>query len=328
MYGFSGSPLTRPGRPRSHELPHSVGGSYRANRADTKNHGRVHDRATACHPEVWWETRSRMKPSVSSTRADATFHSKRARNSRQGERDPDHSVTARAASWRCVLKVRPPRQQRAPQRSLLQIRGRMCHRLVADGDGKAVPARGDMASRNERRTRGVRRGNPSRELGDVAVVGVADDGLRVRVRPGAYVTVLQRQPHRGIVCQPLMTPTVLIVPGWGDSGPGHWQTLWQTAHPGFRRVKQRDWEYAVRAVWVDALADAVREVAGPVGSSRTAWAVTRWSTWSTRPAHPGALLVAPRRGADRLSPGDRGLRALRASAAFTSSWWRARRHVQ
>ena len=61
-----------------------------------------------------------------------------------------------------------------------------------------------------------------------------------------------------------MTPTVLIVPGWGDSGPGHWQTLWQAAHPGFRRVKQRDWEYAVRTVWVDALADAVREVAGPV----------------------------------------------------------------
>jgi uncharacterized protein len=90
-----------------------------------------------------------------------------------------------------------------------------------------------------------------------------------------------------------MTPTVLIVPGWGDSGPGHWQTLWQAAHPEFRRVKQRDWEYAVRAEWVDALADAVRAVGGPVvlaAHSLGCHAVAHAATLGLPIA--GALLVA------------------------------------
>lgn len=44
-----------------------------------------------------------------------------------------------------------------------------------------------------------------------------------------------------------MTSPVLIIPGWGDSGPTHWQTLWERANPAFRRVVQRDWEYPVRS---------------------------------------------------------------------------------
>ncbi|MEX2147985.1 MAG: alpha/beta fold hydrolase [Candidatus Rokuibacteriota bacterium] len=91
-----------------------------------------------------------------------------------------------------------------------------------------------------------------------------------------------------------MTPTVLIVPGWGDSGPGHWQTLWQTAHPEFRRVKQRDWEYAVRATWTDALADAIREASGPavlVAHSLGCHAVAHVAPLGL--PITGALLVAP-----------------------------------
>jgi predicted alpha/beta hydrolase family esterase len=36
--------------------------------------------------------------------------------------------------------------------------------------------------------------------------------------------------------------TVLIIPGLGDSGPQHWQTLWEASHPEYRRVQQSDWE--------------------------------------------------------------------------------------
>ena len=34
---------------------------------------------------------------------------------------------------------------------------------------------------------------------------------------------------------------ILIVPGWRNSGPGHWQTLWAAQLPGAQRVEQDDW---------------------------------------------------------------------------------------
>jgi predicted alpha/beta hydrolase family esterase len=58
--------------------------------------------------------------------------------------------------------------------------------------------------------------------------------------------------------------TVLIVPGWGDSGPGHWQTLWERAHPDYRRVVQRDWQYPIRTEWVETLGRAIRAASDPV----------------------------------------------------------------
>lgn len=51
-----------------------------------------------------------------------------------------------------------------------------------------------------------------------------------------------------------MTNTpVLILPGHGDSGPEHWQSLWEAADPRFRRVVQRDWENPERADWLETL---------------------------------------------------------------------------
>ncbi len=37
--------------------------------------------------------------------------------------------------------------------------------------------------------------------------------------------------------------TVLVLPGWQNSGPRHWQTLWEQQNPIFLRVQQRDWEF-------------------------------------------------------------------------------------
>jgi len=61
-----------------------------------------------------------------------------------------------------------------------------------------------------------------------------------------------------------MTAPVLIVPGWGDSGPQHWQTCWEQANPGFRRVLQRDWHYPIRVEWVETLEREIRGAGGPV----------------------------------------------------------------
>jgi predicted alpha/beta hydrolase family esterase len=56
----------------------------------------------------------------------------------------------------------------------------------------------------------------------------------------------------------------LIVPGWRDPGPGHWQTLWAQRLPGARRVVQDDWLNPSRECWVDALARAVLQAPAPV----------------------------------------------------------------
>jgi uncharacterized protein len=98
-------------------------------------------------------------------------------------------------------------------------------------------------------------------------------------------------------------PTVLIVPGWRDSGPGHWQTLWASQLPGAQRVAQEDWISPTRAAWVGAITRAILAQSGPI-------VIVAHSLGCIATAHlppeaaariQGALLVAPadpeRRGA-------------------------------
>jgi predicted alpha/beta hydrolase family esterase len=66
-----------------------------------------------------------------------------------------------------------------------------------------------------------------------------------------------------------MAATILILPGYGDSGPGHWQTLWEEEH-GWARVVQDDWEQPDLAAWTRRLDEALARAAAPSCSSRTA----------------------------------------------------------
>jgi predicted alpha/beta hydrolase family esterase len=50
-----------------------------------------------------------------------------------------------------------------------------------------------------------------------------------------------------------VTTPVIIVPGWRDSGPGHWQSLWAERMQSARRVVQDDWVSPKRVAWVGAL---------------------------------------------------------------------------
>lgn len=59
-------------------------------------------------------------------------------------------------------------------------------------------------------------------------------------------------------------PTVLVMPGYEDSGPEHWQSRWCRAHPEYRRIAGLDWNRPVRRTWVRALDAAVRAVDGSV----------------------------------------------------------------
>ena len=87
---------------------------------------------------------------------------------------------------------------------------------------------------------------------------------------------------------------VLLVPGISNSGPGHWQTLWQARHPGVFRVQQRDWDRPACDEWVAALDEATRRVgAAPilVAHSLGCLVVAQWAALADRPVH-GILLVA------------------------------------
>ena len=61
-----------------------------------------------------------------------------------------------------------------------------------------------------------------------------------------------------------MNPSdILLLPGWQDSGPGHWQTAWEQRH-GCTRVAQHDWMRPLRGDWTARLQDVVLARPGPV----------------------------------------------------------------
>ncbi len=58
--------------------------------------------------------------------------------------------------------------------------------------------------------------------------------------------------------------SIVIVPGWRDSGPGHWQSLWAESIVGAVRVHQDNWISPSREAWVQRIADTVLAQQEPV----------------------------------------------------------------
>ncbi|MFM6996052.1 MAG: RBBP9/YdeN family alpha/beta hydrolase [Limnohabitans sp.] len=91
--------------------------------------------------------------------------------------------------------------------------------------------------------------------------------------------------------------TIVIVPGWRDSGPGHWQSLWAQRLPRTARVamSEDDWLRPRRSVWVEAIARTILAQPGPVVVA--AHSLGCIATVHLPPAVAqrisGALLVAP-----------------------------------
>ena len=89
---------------------------------------------------------------------------------------------------------------------------------------------------------------------------------------------------------------VLILPGWQNSGPSHWQSRWEAAH-GYRRVDQHDWMTPQRGDWMARLEDVVLAADGPVvlvAHSLGCMLTAAWAAHSKNSARVrGALLVAP-----------------------------------
>lgn len=91
------------------------------------------------------------------------------------------------------------------------------------------------------------------------------------------------------------TTPILMLPGYGDSGPQHWQSLWEAEDARCRRVVQRDWHAPTLPEWLACLEDAVAACERPpmfVAHSLGCALVAHWARQARRPIS-GALLVAP-----------------------------------
>src|SRR6185503_6503186 len=89
---------------------------------------------------------------------------------------------------------------------------------------------------------------------------------------------------------------LLILPGLGGSGPGHWQTRWEARDPACARVEQRDWDRPELAAWLAAVDDALERVDGRVVLVAHSLGCVLVAHGARRPAWSrvaAALLVAP-----------------------------------
>lgn len=95
------------------------------------------------------------------------------------------------------------------------------------------------------------------------------------------------------------SPTILTVPGLMNSGPDHWQSLWEADLSDCRRVELGSWDTPHRNSWITNLGHAIAQTDGPVvlaahslGCHAVAWwAAFEKADWSRKVI--GALLVAP-----------------------------------
>lgn len=87
----------------------------------------------------------------------------------------------------------------------------------------------------------------------------------------------------------------IIVPGWRDSGPGHWQSLWAERLGDAVRVQQDDWITPSRQAWVASIARTILLQTEPVvivAHSLGCIATTHLPADAAARIQ-GALLVAP-----------------------------------
>lgn len=89
---------------------------------------------------------------------------------------------------------------------------------------------------------------------------------------------------------------VLILPGWQNSSPDHWQSRWERRY-GYQRVAQHDWQRPLRGDWIARLEDVLLGCPEPavlVAHSLGCLAVAAWAAHSQN-THlvKAALLVAP-----------------------------------
>jgi predicted alpha/beta hydrolase family esterase len=72
--------------------------------------------------------------------------------------------------------------------------------------------------------------------------------------------------------------TILLLPGLGGSGPGHWQALWRESSPEAELVEQDNWNAPDFDSWIGRVAAAADHAPG-ASSSLTASPARLPLTW-------------------------------------------------
>lgn len=89
---------------------------------------------------------------------------------------------------------------------------------------------------------------------------------------------------------------ILLLPGWQNSGAGHWQSQWQHQF-GYAWVEQHDWMRPLRGDWIARLEDVVLSVESPVVLVAHSLGCQLVAAWADHSRNTGrvraALLVAP-----------------------------------
>ena len=91
---------------------------------------------------------------------------------------------------------------------------------------------------------------------------------------------------------------ILIIPGYMNSGEGHWQTLWENSIQNAKRVEMPNWNIPRKHGWIEALDEAIRRANDGgeppilVAHGLGCIAVAHWAAERHQHIH-GALLVAP-----------------------------------
>jgi predicted alpha/beta hydrolase family esterase len=107
---------------------------------------------------------------------------------------------------------------------------------------------------------------------------------------------------------PVDTP-VLVLPGLGNSGPQHWQTLWELRHSDWQRVNLGNWDSPVCDDWVRALDEAVQACPSPpvlVAHSLACLLVAHWTHRSALVPKGAFLVAVPDPGSPGFPPNARG----------------------
>ena len=96
----------------------------------------------------------------------------------------------------------------------------------------------------------------------------------------------------------MILPSVLqffTLPGYTNSGPGHWQSLWEREDPSITRIQQSDWDHPEVEAWSRAIEEAVLSVTKPVVLIAHSCGATAVAHWAKRYDSDiaGAFLVAP-----------------------------------
>ncbi|KRB86284.1 esterase [Sphingomonas sp. Root710] len=96
-----------------------------------------------------------------------------------------------------------------------------------------------------------------------------------------------------------LSPLCLVVPGLDNSGPDHWQSLWEERRSDCRRVDLGCWSEPDRRIWTERLDAALAMTDGPIVLIAHSLGCLTIAWWALGAAPEklarikGALLVAP-----------------------------------